>query len=75
MSIPAKRISKVIIADQWFTVHLNSFEVLEMEFTGEDGQPLYDEAIDTKAYHFKTDNKDEYYGPLAAIQLFKLIDV
>lgn len=74
MSIPAKRISKVIIADQWFTVFLDSFTVVDMEFTDDDGSPLTD-PIDAKAYHFRTDNKDEYYGPLSAIQLFKLIDV
>jgi hypothetical protein len=75
MSIPAKRISKVVIAGEWYTVALGSFEVIEMEFTDDRGDPIHDEPLEFPAYHFKTLNKDEYYGPLTAIELFKLIDV
>ena len=75
MSIHAKRIGKVIIGGQWFNVLLNSFEVVDMEFTDDNGNPIHNEALDTKAYRFRTENKDEYYGPLTDIQLFKLIDV
>jgi len=75
MSIRSKRISKVIIGGQWFTVALDSFEVVEMEFTDDDGNPVHTDPLDTKAYRFLTDNGDLYYGPLSTIQLFKLIDV
>jgi hypothetical protein len=74
MSIRAKRIAKLIIAGQWYTVALSSFEIVDMELTDDDGNPLHD-PLDAKAYHFRTENKDEYYGPLAAIELFKLVDV
>jgi hypothetical protein len=75
MSIRAKRIAKLIIAGQWYTVALSSFEIVDMEFVDDDGNPIHDEPIEGKAYYFRTENKDEYYGPLAAIELFKLIDV
>lgn len=75
MSIHAKRIVKVIIAGEWFTVAMDTFEVLEMEFTDDAGNPLHSEPIDIKAYRFKNDNGDEYYGPLSDISLFKLIDL
>jgi hypothetical protein len=75
MSIPSKRIGKVIIAGEWFSVFLDSFEVVDMEFTDEDGNPIHDTPVDVKAYRFLSENRDVYYGPLSAIQLFKLIDV
>ena len=75
MSVQSKRIGKVIIAGEWFTVALDSFEVVDMEFTDDNGNPTHNDSIEVKAYRFKNDNKDEYYGPLSAIQLFKLIDV
>ena len=75
MSIPSKRISKVIIAGEWFSVALDTFEVLDMEFTDMDGNPIHDSPIDVKAYRFVTDNGDVYYGPLSAISLIKLLDI
>jgi hypothetical protein len=75
MSIRAKTISKVIIAGQWYTVKLGTFEIVEMEFTDEDGNPVHGEPLETRAYRFKNDNGDHYYGPLACVELFKLIDV
>jgi len=75
MSIKAKRITKVIIGGQWFTVFLDSFEVIDMEFLDDNGNPLHTDELGVKAYHFKSENKDEYYGPLSEIQLFKLMDV
>jgi len=75
MSIPSKRIGKVIISGEWFTVALDSFEVVDMEFTDMSGNPTHDSTINVKAYKFFTQNGDEYYGPLSSIQLFKLIDI
>jgi len=46
-----------------------------MEFTDDEGNPVHGEPLETPAYTFKTENGDEYYGPLSAIQLFKLVDV
>jgi hypothetical protein len=75
MSIRAKRISKVIISGQWFTVKLDTFEVVEMEFTDDAGNPVHTESLDTRAYRFQNENGDTYYGPLNSIELYKLIDV
>lgn len=75
MSINAKRISKVIIAGDWFTVTVGTFQVVEMEFLDESGSPMHQEPLGAMAYTFMTDNKDVYYGPLSAIELFKLVDV
>lgn len=75
MSIQARRIGKVIISGEWFSVKLDSFEVTEMEFTDQGGNPLHNEPLTIPAYHFINDNGDEYYGPLSAISLFKLIEV
>ena len=75
MSIPSKRIGKVIIGGQWFNVALDTFEVLEMEFTDDDGNPLHNFPLEVTAYRFVNDNGDVYYGPLDRIELYKLIDV
>ena len=75
MSIPSKRIGKVIIGGQWFNVALDTFEILEMEFTDDGGNPVHNFPLDVTAYKFVNDNGDVYYGPLSAIELYKLIDV
>lgn len=74
MSIPVRRVSRVVIAGEWYEVELGSFEVVEMEFTEDDGTPIHD-PIDVKAYKFSTPNRDEYYGPLSAIDLMKLANL
>ena len=73
MALEADRISKVIINGEWFSVELGTFEVVEMAFVDDTGQPVHD-PLDTMAYTFLTPNRDRYYGPLSAIQLFKLAD-
>ncbi len=75
MSIPAKRIGKVIIDGNWFDVKLDTFSIIDMEFTDDAGNPLHTDELGVKAYQFKNANGDLYYGPLSAITLFKLIDV
>lgn len=74
MPIPARRIARVVIRGEWVTVADNTFEIEEMEFVDDEGIPLHD-PTDIWAYRFTTDQNDEYYGPLSAIQLFKLRDV
>ncbi|MEJ5256320.1 MAG: hypothetical protein WHS89_13325 [Acidimicrobiales bacterium] len=74
MSIPLKRVSRVVIAGEWYSVELGTFEVLDMEFLDDSGQPTHD-PLDVKAYRFETPNHDIYYGPLSAISLIKLLDI
>jgi hypothetical protein len=74
MSIPARRVSRVVIAGEWYDVALGTFEIVEMEFTEDDGTPVHD-PLDARAYRFTTQNRDEYYGPLSSIDLIKLVDV
>jgi hypothetical protein len=74
VTIHTQQISKVIINGEWLSVELGSFEVVEMAFVDETGQPTHDE-LDTMAYSFTTANRDRYYGPLSAITLFKLADI
>jgi hypothetical protein len=73
VALEADLISKVIINGEWFSVELGTFEVVEMAFVDETGEPGHD-PLDTVAYTFLTPNRDRYYGPLSAIQLFKLAD-
>jgi hypothetical protein len=75
MSTRIKRVSKVIISGQWYTVKIGTLQIVDMEFTDDDGNPVYDEPLETRGYTFKNDNGDEYYGPLSSIELFKLVDV
>lgn len=75
MAVTAKRVRKVIIAGEWYTVLTGSFTIEELEFTDDDGNPVHADPLDTRAYRFLTDNRDEYIGPLSAIQLYKLADV
>jgi hypothetical protein len=74
MSIRLQRVSRVVIAGEWFSVELGTFEVMDMEFVDESGAATH-EPIGTKAYRFQTPNKDIYYGPLSAITLIKLLDI
>jgi hypothetical protein len=74
MSVPADRVSRVVIAGEWFSVELGTFEVLDLEFLDEQGEPLHDPVPD-KAYRFTTPDQDTYYGPLSAIQLVKILEL
>ena len=74
MTIQAHQISKVIINGEWFNVEIGTFEIVEMEFADDTGQPFHD-PLDTMAYTFVTTNRDRYYGPLSAITLYKLADI
>jgi hypothetical protein len=75
MSARIKRVAKVIIGGQWYTVRVGTLEITEMEFIDEDGNSVLAEPLETPGYHFVTENGDEYYGPLSSIDLFKLVDV
>jgi len=74
MSIELARVSRVIIGGEWFSVAQGSFEVIEMSFVDETDQPTHP-PTDVLAYHFLTPNRDEYWGPLSAIELIKLMDI
>lgn len=74
MAIPVKRVAKVIISGEWFTVELGTFQIEDFVLATDDGTPLH-EPLGIKAYRFLTPNRDEYYGPLSAIQLIKLLDI
>ena len=73
MSVPIKRIARVVIAGEWFTVAQDTFAVEELELTDDDGNPVHG-PLDVFAYRFIRDNGDEYYGPLSELQLIKLKD-
>ena len=74
MAIKAGSISKVVIDNEWFSVELGTFDVIEMVFIDDEGEATH-EPLDTKAYTFVTPTGDRYYGPLSAISLIKLADV
>jgi hypothetical protein len=71
MSVPLHRINRVVIFHEWFTVKLGTFEVVELSFDDEGGNPTHP-PLGLPAYHFFNDNNDEYFGPLSQIQLIKL---
>jgi hypothetical protein len=71
VSVPLKMVVRVVIRGEWVTVKPGTFEVVEMTFTDDQGNPTHG-PLQTPAYHFRTDINDEYYGPLSSIQLFKL---
>ena len=73
MSIPVKRVARVVIANEWFTVEPETFSIEELELTDDDGTPSHG-PLDMYAYRFLSDMKDEFYGPLSALQLIKLKD-
>lgn len=73
MSIPVKRVARVVIAGEWFTCEPDTFQIEELELLDDDGAPSHG-PLDTYAYRFISDNRDEYYGPLSALQLIKLKD-
>lgn len=73
-TIPLNRINRVIIGGEWLSVELGTFEVIEMAFTDADGNVTHDR-LHIPGYHFFTPNRDEYFGPLEAIELIKLLDI
>jgi len=74
MSIPIRRIARVVIGGEWITVLDGSFEIVEYEFLDEHGNPAHP-PLEQYAYSFKTENRDDYYGPMSSIILIKLKDV
>jgi hypothetical protein len=74
MAINADHIVRVVIDKEWFSVEQGTFEVVELVFTDDDGEAIH-EPLDTPAYSFLTPTGDRYYGPLAAISLFKIADI
>jgi hypothetical protein len=74
MAIRADHIIRVVIDNEWFSVEPGTFEVVEMAFTDDTGEATH-EPLGTHAYSFITPTGDRYYGPIAAISLFKLADL
>ena len=73
MSVRTRSIGKVIINGNWYTVQPGTFEIIELGFEDDDGNPLHP-PFGQYGYRFRTENRDEYVGPLSAIELYKLID-
>jgi hypothetical protein len=71
MSVPLNRITRVVIFNEWFTVRLGSFEVVDLSFDDPGGNPTHP-PLGIPGYHFFNDNSDEYFGPLSEISLYKL---
>lgn len=74
MAINVNAITRVIVGGEWLNVKLGSFQIEEMELVDASGNPVH-EPLRTQAYRFVTIENQEYYGPLSAIQLFKLADM
>ena len=73
MSVPMKRVARVVISGEWFTVQSGTFEIEELELVDDEGNPAHG-PLDLYAYRFISDNRDEYYGPMSALELIKLKD-
>lgn len=71
MSLPLNRISRVVIFGEWIPVQIGTFRVEEMAFTDDAGNPAH-APLGIPSYRFFNENRDEYYGPLSEVQLFKL---
>ena len=71
MTIPLNRISRVVLFGEWITVQIGTFRVEDMAFTDDGGNPTH-APLGIAAYHFMNENRDEYYGPLTEIQLYKM---
>src|SRR6476659_3682811 len=56
MTIKAGQISRVIIDNEWLSVELGTFEVVEMAFVDADGEPIHEAATGVLAYRFTTPN-------------------
>ncbi len=74
MPIQLNKISRVVIAGEWITVDRGTFEVEQMQFVDETDNPATP-PIETWCYHFFTDNRDEYFGRLDAIDLIKMANL
>ncbi|MEZ5142845.1 MAG: hypothetical protein R2726_23565 [Acidimicrobiales bacterium] len=74
MPIRLNQISRVVIGGEWITVDRGTFEVEPMQFVDEGENPTTP-PMEQWAYHFFTDNRDEYFGPIEAIQLFKMANL
>jgi hypothetical protein len=72
--INVNAVTRVIVGGEWLNVKIGTFQVEEMELVDPSGNPVH-EPLRTKAYRFVNLENQEYYGPLSAIQLFKLADM
>lgn len=76
MAIPMHRVSRVVIRGEWYSVELGTFEVTTMAFSdsGSDDEVTH-APLGELAYHFVTPNHDEYWGPISALDIIKLLDI
>lgn len=74
MPITLNKISRVVIAGEWITVERGTFEVEPMQFVDDSGNPATP-PMEVWCYHFVTDNRDEYFGRLDAIDLIKMANL
>ena len=74
MPIELHRISRVVIHSEWVTVERNTFNIEPFTMVDQSGNATHPD-IGMWAYHFFTDNGDEYYGPITEIELYKMADV
>jgi hypothetical protein len=72
MAIPVDRVSRVIINGEWYSVEVGSFRIEELRFVDAEGRPTHGPSGEL-AYRFTTPNRDEYHGPLRAIDLIKVV--
>ncbi len=71
MPVKINDVSRVVIRGEWITVERGTFKVEPFALTDDSGNALHPD-LGIWAYHFVTDQKDEYYGPLSEIQLYKI---
>ena len=71
MPIEANRISRVVIRGEWVTVQRGTFRIEPFTVLDDAGGPMHPD-LGHWAYHFLTDDGDEYYGPVTDIQLYKM---
>jgi hypothetical protein len=71
MAIKVDQVSRVVIAGAWYSCQVGTFRIVPYEFHDENGKPVGGEL--GFAYEFRTIDRDFYTGPLAELQLIKLV--
>lgn len=69
MGIDVDRVSRVVIAGEWYSVEVGSFQVIPFHFVV-DGEPKGD--VERVGFRFRTIDRDIYTGPVEALQIVKL---
>lgn len=74
MPIKADAVTKIVIGGEWISVRPGTFRLERFLLTDREGSPVHPD-LGLTAFTCVTENGDNYYGRLEAIELLKTAEI